>query len=672
MTRKSLNPVMSHFGALGASALLLFTGCGGEDLRCGEGTTRQDDACVVTTVEPPPDPDAESALTITSLSVPAQGPVYVNHKLKARLGIKGKGSGGHFTVSLGLMEAPPATGDIPSALSNCLLKGEHVYVPGDEKERLIDLDFTVGADCKPGSHHNFFVAYSADTASTASQMVVFSARDIQGAENQQCRKADGSVGCVYELDLRESPGLDLEVVQVVPSTRVAVLYPAAGSGRAHPLLAVGTEVALHGRERDASAAIPGEVVHLTYSLAPHGGDANDWQPLAFDEQRTPRHAITRLLPHEPLHASHHLYATQAVLERLQGAWAREHVFNLRVCAEGSFTQSGNPHLAGSDGTANDCRTIAIQLVRASSGATREASTQAWNYSWSQTYGGSNLSITPSFNTINVVDLTGTQLPQAGGQPQQGAMASVNGQANLGGSYVGSLGSTPLFQGSAQAVAYVAVNNSFVDVSVNAFGVNLYGFNRTANIPNPIYDQDWNVMKQACESDTLVVVAIPVTLQFCGSGTIGLQAQLNIGNGGVAGQTGQGGQVQGIAKPYANLSASASASVGLPGASVGVQGNLTLLDAKAPLNTTLDWGLTNLSPLAMDLTGKATWELDLDTLSGDISLVATYPTVNWCSKWHIPYPCGPWSGTYTDPLYSFQGLSWNYSLLAIDQSQSLSL
>lgn len=253
------------------------------------------------------------------------------------------------------------------------------------------------------------------------------------------------------------------------------------------------------------------------------------------------------------------------------------------------------------------------------------------------------------------------------------MAQVNGEATVGGQYAGLLAQAPLFQGSAQAVAYVALNNSYVSGSINAFGVNLYGFNKQANIPNPLYDKDWNAMKELCTSSTYVVVAIPVSLQFCGSGTIGLKAQLNIGNSGVQGQTGQGGQVQGTATPYATLGASASASVGLPGASIGVKGNLTLLNAQAPLVTTLDWGLTGLSPLSMGVTGNVSWGLALNTLSGEIDVVLTYPSANWCSGWwDIKYPCGPWSSTYTDPLYSFQGLTWNDSFLNANQSLSLSL
>ncbi|WP_224372998.1 hypothetical protein [Hyalangium versicolor] len=656
------------------SALALLAGCGGDDLRCGDGTTEQQDVCVPIPAEQAP-ASQDTSLTITSLSVPHEGPVHENHTMKARVGFTGKGKGDHFTISLGLMEAPPAQGELPANLSNCLLTGTHLYVAGDEQEQFIDLDFTVGSDCQEGKTHNFFISYATEgnAGHSTGQAMVFSSRDAQNAQNQQCHKPNGEAGCVYDIELKQNPGLDMEITELKPSSRVAVAYPEEVNGHSQPLLTLDTGVMLEGMERNGTGVIPGEGIQLTYSIAPHEGDTNDWQPLFQDDTNETVSHLSRISPQEPLHVSHHLHATPAVWEKLKGTWAQQNTFDIRACLDASFSQSGNAESAGETGTLNDCHAVTIQLVRAPARSAQQAGTQAWSYNWSQTYGGSSLSLTPSFNTINVVDLTGSQIPQAGGKPQQGAMAQISGAANLGGQYAGALGQTPLFQGSAQAVAYVALNNSFVSGSINAFGVNLYGFNKQANIPNPIYSQDWNAMKQLCANSTYIVVAIPVSLQFCGSGTIGLTAELNIGNSGVQGQTGQGGRVQGTASPYANLAASASASVGLPGASIGVQGSLTLLDAKAPLVTTLDWGLTGLSPLSMNITGNVSWGVNLSTLNGEIDLVLTYPSVNWCSGWWgIKYPCGPWSSTYTDPLYSFQGLQWNYPFLNTNQTLALSL
>lgn len=622
----------------------------------------------------PTEPSQSEALTITSIGFDLGGPIYTNHKMKARVGIKGKGSSSHVTVSLGLMEAPPAQGAIPSQLSNCLLAGEQIYIPGDGTEQLVDLDVTINSDCTPGKKHNFFVSYGAaeQINSSTGNAIVFSARDAQNPQNQQCHKPSGEAGCVYDIDLRANPGLDMEVSRMVPSSRVAILYPPAKDKPPYPLLTVDSEVALHGRERNTSPTMPGEV-YLTYDIAPLTGDSTDWQPLAFDENGTTRRdAIKSITPHGTLDCSHNLYATQAIIDKLKTDWATTNIFNLRSCAVTSFEQHGDPTVMDTDGKMNDCQTVTIQLMRASSPAGLEASTQAWSYNWSQTYGGSSLSITPSFNTTNVIDLTGTQIPQVHGVLQQGARAAVNGQANLGGQYAGELASTPLFQGSAQGVAYVAVANSFVSVSINAFGVNLYSVNRKANIPNPIYDMDWNAMKQRCRDYIFTVIALPITVQFCGSGQIGLTATLTIGNSGVQGQTGQGGLVQGTAIPYANLAASASASVGIPGVSVGIQGVLNLLNARAPLTTSLNWGISRLSPLTLSATGNVNWNLSINTLSGEIDLLVTHPTVNVCTYWGIPYPCGPWTETITQPLYSFQGLTWNYPFLNLQQTLTLSL
>jgi hypothetical protein len=660
----------------GASALALLTGCGGDDLRCGDGTVEQQDVCVV---PEQPTPSEDTTLTLTSLEIPT-GPMLENHRMKARLGLKGTGDGEHFVISLGLMEVAPTEGDIPTELSNCLLTGTHVYVKGGGAEQFIDLDFTVSDECQQGKKHNLFVSYATDdgTGQLAGSMTVFNQRDIQNEQNQQCRKRNGEVGCVYEVELRESPGLDVHVTEITPSSKVAVAYPDSTSGHSLPLMVVGTDIMLHGRARGSSSEVPGGLLSLTYSIAPLKGNSTDWQLLDLDDDQgstaTTHYPLTRISPRKPLHVSNHLHATTAVRDRLQGAWAQENVFKLRACVESSLEQDEEAHAGGESGTANDCQVITIQLVRATSNAgSLRAGTQSWDYSWSEKYGGDSLSLTPSFSTTNVVDLTGSQIPEVNGVAQQGAMASVNGQADLGGDYAGSLASSPLFQGSVQAVGYVAVNNSFVSGSVNAFGYSLYSFNKTADIPNPIYSQDWSASKELCQSSTYVVVVIPITLEFCGSGTIGLKAELSIGSSGVQGQTGQGGQVQGTATPYAKLDASLSASVGVPGVSVGVQGSLTLISADAPLNTTLTWGLTGLSPLAMDITGNASLTLDLGTLDGDISLVAEYPSVQWCDGWlGVEYPCELGTSSYTDPFISIEGLGMSERLLNANQTLSLSL
>jgi hypothetical protein len=53
MSLKQFTSSASWIGAAWAGSMVLLAGCGGTNLKCGDGTNEQNGVCVVTPVEPP-------------------------------------------------------------------------------------------------------------------------------------------------------------------------------------------------------------------------------------------------------------------------------------------------------------------------------------------------------------------------------------------------------------------------------------------------------------------------------------------------------------------------------------------------------------------------------------------------------------------------------------------
>jgi hypothetical protein len=91
---------------------------------------------------------------------------------------------------------------------------------------------------------------------------------------------------------------------------------------------------------------------------------------------------------------------------------------------------------------------------------------------------------------------------------------------------------------------------------------------------------------------------------------------------------------------ASISGWASAGVGVPGFSAGVEGRLKLIGATLAAPITAQCSVFrsgNWDVVTGDLREQMT--VSGEMLSGNLSLYAEYPMLDWCSAWGIPYPCG---------------------------------
>jgi hypothetical protein len=104
--------------------------------------------------------------------------------------------------------------------------------------------------------------------------------------------------------------------------------------------------------------------------------------------------------------------------------------------------------------------------------------------------------------------------------------------------------------------------------------------------------------------TFTLGFIPVTMHGEISGSVGADAQLVPGSSGVDIRV----------SPFATITASGSVSTGIACASAGIEGELTLIDVRVPLD--LDLSFTS-TPRTYSLSG----DLEISTLDGSIDLYA---------------------------------------------------
>jgi hypothetical protein len=110
-------------------------------------------------------------------------------------------------------------------------------------------------------------------------------------------------------------------------------------------------------------------------------------------------------------------------------------------------------------------------------------------------------------------------------------------------------------------------------------------------------------------DEFALGPIPITVTADVTGTIGVDASLVPGSSGV----------DVTLTPHADLTASASAGVGVSGASAGVRGELTLIDLRTPIELSLSF---------TDKKYTTSADLNISTLDGSIDLYAELLFAEW--------------------------------------------
>lgn len=655
---------------LGVSMLL--AACG-QDLQCGTGTINQDGVCL-----PQPQGARSAKLTYLKVQQDLSQPIYTGRLVLLSFGVTATGSPGNTNVTFGLMERPKdgATAADRMGLAHCALKGFDLELAGNGEEQIFQEWVNLPRECiEDGTERTFNLFASFDGSTGTGQSVVFNRLEAQAAPNQACRNDQTTSperGCVYDVRLAPTTGLDIEFNSLDVRSSVAVLYPAGSHPQVLPgmteyntpaiSLVAGLRFFGHDPALPEADVLP-QPVRIRYEILPEALTTG-WRPLMLQSKTenavtlSPDAEVTNIPPEREYLMTHELHIDGDTYKAIQegGGWSTQRRFLIRGCIDVPFAQVGDAG-DGIDGKGDDCRIISVLITRALLNPPA-ASNYSFDASFNRTFGNAKtMALDLSARTSHVLNLSGAQ-----------SDSEVSARVR------GILGERPVVRGFAQAAAFVSLVDSGVHLGLEVFGNSLYKFDRV--LPSLMYQRDFSVAKQLCSNLRFAIGPVPLSASVCLTGTAGLDANLSIlardgAGSGVFSTATKIGEVTGAVIPFADFSGSASVQVDILIARAGAEGKLTLFKADAPIRATLNWGQLSLAPPRLRMVGNVKFDLKLSSLAGTVNLFADLRSIDMCSVWGVPYPCGlSFKRIGTLNLFSFKGETKTFPLLNRQQQIDL--
>lgn len=607
------------------------------------------------------------ALEVNSLDVDqaASGNVYVNFPLRARVGLKGNGSANSLVVSVGLMQKPSGPNAPPEeleSLKSCMVGGTRVNIAGDGSQQYVDIEGIVPPEClgtDPQHAANFFVLLDgADEYTTEeNKWLVFNEKEAQTPIGQRCTTTDPVTGmprpgCVINVTIRPSPGLDISMLEAAPDSSVAVLAPPGqhedvrpgGSEAARPLVIADLRVAAFGRDFDDpdSGTLP-DTVDFTYDIIASPDNAQvGWKHLDANPEAI--HApIGTLKPGEALQLDARLHPTEEfrALTNPGGPWAGIQDFQVRACALVPFAEHGDPSVAGPNGTLNNCKQFAVHLV---SGQFSLNSVSSYDVTktYSKSFGSSStIQLSLSGGSTNTFDLTG-------------AYSDNDAKATISSFF----GSFDMFDAWGDGSATVSPAEASVDAGFKVFGVTLLSYANSAGTVS--YSKDISYSKSKCLTYSYGVVVASIDISGCFSASAGLDV----------GFTASATSISAQVRPYASATLSVSGTLNLTLYKATLSATLTVLglntNSSDGVNASLSFAIDSLSPLKLTIAFDTYTFFRVTTLDGSIDLTIEQLEANWCKKkvWGIKvyYVCWGYDTLAEYNLFSYDGYSYTTTLL----------
>ena len=516
--------------------------------------------------------------------------------------------------------------------------------------------------------------------------VVFSSALAGAADNQQCRKVGGAnaaKGCVYALALAPTPVgtdgttalVDVKLDSLKPESSVAVVWPTqedpdvpAGAresdppsilvhavfvmeGRdpyqrkvdasklpadllaADPALANDLKYGKSDAELDALDDLPGSAA-VRYDISPSNRiSAGAWLPLFIGDPANPdadahvqEIALRELEPGAENGLTHELYIEGAARDAMAtgGAWAAEDDFTVRGCLIAGFPEGGNAGEddgdeapAGGDVTGGDCKTFRVRLVKAQPPAT-SASAHNFDGAWGRTAGSpERVALVGNLRTSNALDLGGARTETEG-------TVEIKGR-------IGSDFAIQLFRAFAKGGALTTQAKSYVDVGVDAFGVNLFGVQNTGS--ELTISQPFTVAK-AFQFPGLAFGFGPVSIGITAGvgGNVGITPSITVSakEGGEASEPAlaaatSSGMVQTAITPNVGLNGNVTGGIVVFVAKAAAVATVQVVDISFPLAATVRWGVTETDPTSaavkkIAVLGKLNWDLELKWLNVSVDAV----------------------------------------------------
>lgn len=597
---------------------------------------------------------------------PSGSEVYVDHPIHVGFGAISEGAEKDVMVTLGLMEKPAddATDADLQNLTSCILQGVQIHLRGDGTEQVTEFDTVIPPECLDGASERTFnfqlivdLVEDQTGQSPREKILVFNEREKEDPINQKCHRLssegdDEGPGCVVDLVLKPSPGLNIALASAEPSSSVVVVYPPVQdrnvpegeSETPRGALSIKTELRAFGQDANDEGA--GELpspVELSYEVLAQPDESGvGFQRLGVNADSM-QESVSTLRPGQTVTANVNMALTPETraLVTEGGAWFGIDHFLIRVCAVVPFDEQGDPSTSGDDGLADNCQTFPVRFVPATappSLANAYNADKDYAVSW-----GSKKSIQANFiaTTHNDVDL-------AGATSDQQMKLSIDGL----------FGRFDPFEAWGTASATVSPASAALDTGVKMFGQQV--FSHTMAEASITYGKDINFSKQHCERYVFAALIVPVNVSFCVTGSAGIDLSTRLSPTSLAPSV----------RPYAELDARASAGVGEAGFRVSVQCDATIMGINSHSSdgttATLSLNAAEDDPLSLDTSVNVKSGLSIRTLDIDFRLVVEAQEPKLCKKKvagvKIKYPCFKWDTVENYTIATFNGFSYGYNLL----------
>jgi hypothetical protein len=587
---------------------------------------------------------------------PTSGNVYVNFPFRAKVGLKGTGNTAKVQVNVGLMEkassGAAATDEEIATLRSCVAASGHVEVVGDGSQQYLEVSGIVPPECLGTDAQrtaNLYVMLDiADEDTTETDpWLVFNEREAQTTLGQTCSSPDPltgqlSAGCVREISIQSSPGLDIALESAAPSSSVSILESDdLSTENARPLAVLDVAVAAYGRDYDEpNADLLPQAVDFTYHIVADPDPSEvGWKQLDSNAEGTSA-TISELEPGELHEVEARLHPTTEIRTLMSqgGAWSTATNYKLRACASVPFGEQSDPSVGGSNGLSNNCQEYSIVVVPA------ETSTSSLSsYDVSKTYQGSwgsssSMQLVVSGGSSSSFDV------MTGAYSENELYAQVN----------GFFGSVKIAEGWGNG--YAQIDNASVDAGLKVLGSQLYGYSR--DYSSITFGKTVSYSKEKCLRYVYGTPIVGVTIQGCFGVEAGLAATLNITPSSIT------PQVRPYAGAYLDIDASLNAAI----FRVSASGNLTLADLNSQSSNGVSSTLSFTKPSAnsMTISFDVNANMRISTLSGRVGLEIEQIELGICrkKKWGITikYPCYSWDTVAEYTLFSFGGVTFQNTLL----------
>lgn len=658
---------------------------GGPTTTCGAGTVLGDGgACV-----PAPSGPSLDSVSVDHLSVryDTTQPIFVGHRLPLRIGVTSRAMTPPAApvptqVVVSLIEHFNGTPNPTQAMAlrQCVVGSFVAELSGANVEQQLTPELIIPRECVPAGAtsvtYNLVVQFDDERVvlpESSNAAFVFTQALRTSGPNAACRSsfdmAATADGCVHQLRVEASPGVDIEPT-VEASSNVAILWlpeENAPTAPAREMLSLLIDERAFGRDPyvitdPAASMLPGDVT-LRVRMAPAtGARAGEYLPLQVQAATAGMNpvdtrTINRLQPASDNRAEYSVFPSDAVFTAVEpgGNWANVDEFTLETCLVSDFVESGNlgeydgeDELAGDgDAESDNCQRTTVLGVRALP-ATASASRVDLNRDWSNRWGNDKLALNASLTTQTSAFVGG-------------ASTDTNANVNITSKYLPDIS-------IARARAYAGLDlfnpsATGMEFWVDVLGLRLYSYERRVPGTRELYSRDWNIMRRVCRDKTVMISIVPVSVEACAQGTVGLNVSLGLyRDGDIMGDrrfpmANTEGQIAATARPYANAGASASVSINLGIARGGVEGNLSIIEIGAPFIASANVGLTRMNTMTMRPSAQANinfnWTLETRGLNGSVTLFADTRGIQWCRRWGFAYPCGiTWDRRGEFNLFSF--------------------